>query len=400
MKNERPKPHPPPDWMERGFEATVADPASIRGAIDAFSDLAEFVPAERAGPVIDKLLPLLGNQYSHVRSAAAQALGRIATGERAGPVIDKLLPLLGDQNIYVRSAAAQALPRIATGERAGAVIDKLLPLLGNQDISVRSAAAQALGRIATGERAGAVIDKLLPILGGRDSYVWRAAAQALGRIGPAGLSASVTAVRLINSSEDAAAGRFRAAAHVATGADAKKEGSELLLAWLGRPEALPLVSVADNPAQAQRVLKLLTDNWAALSSVPRGREEAENAVMAAIQAACQTPTETSSLVIYLTTDAMTSFSGCLGCCHSSSLPSNPTHCRGRLRDPRGSPRNCRPELSAAGSSAAVCLYAPGERPRCVGVVRVRGRSATCAGARDGLREREPWSKLASGASCY
>jgi hypothetical protein len=62
---------------------------------------------------------------------------------------------------------------------------------------------------------------------------------------------------------------------------------------------LPLHSVADNPAQAQRVLQLLTDKWAALSSVPRAREEAENAAMAAIEAACRTPAETSSLVEFV-----------------------------------------------------------------------------------------------------
>ena len=65
-----------------------------------------------------------------MRGAAAQALGQIAPGERAGPVIDKLLPLLDDQRATCGAAAAQALGQIATGERAGAVIDKLLPLLG------------------------------------------------------------------------------------------------------------------------------------------------------------------------------------------------------------------------------------------------------------------------------
>src|SRR5580693_3808044 len=44
-------------------------------------------------------------------------------GERAGTVIDKLLPLLAD------SIAAGALAAIPPGERAGTVIDKLLPLL-------------------------------------------------------------------------------------------------------------------------------------------------------------------------------------------------------------------------------------------------------------------------------
>ena len=194
--------HPPPDWIVRGFEAAVADPTSIRGAMKthALSGLAEFVPSQRAGAVIDKLLPLpwrpreqrAGRGGASPRSdcdrrargrrdrqaAAApwrpgrECAGRggasprsVATGERAGAVIDKLLPLLGDQNSDARVAAAQALGQVATGERAGAVIDKLLPLLGDQNSDVRTAAAQALGQLATGERAGAVIDKLLPLLG-------------------------------------------------------------------------------------------------------------------------------------------------------------------------------------------------------------------------------------------
>ena len=277
--------------------------SNVRAA--AAQALGQVATGERAGAVIDKLLPALGDQESNVRAAAAQALGQVATGERAGAVIDKLLPLLGDQAYtpllgdrasHPRSAAAEALGRLAAGgERAGAVIDKLLPLLGDKAPDVRGEAAQALGQVATGERAGAVIDKLLPLLGDFSGDAQNAAIKAIAQIGPARLSASVTAVRLINSREDEAVGLFRAAAHVATGGDAKKEGSELLLAWLGRPAALPLESVADNPAAAHQVLELLTDNWAALSSEPRAREEAENAAMAAIEAACRTPGETSSL---------------------------------------------------------------------------------------------------------
>ncbi len=165
--------HPPPDWMVRGFEAAVADPASIQGAIesDAFSGLAGFVPSGRAGAMIDKLLPLLGDPNINARGAAVNALRQIATSERASAVIDKLLPLLGNPNTNAGVAAANVLGQIATGERADAVIDKLLPLLGDQNSNARSAAANALGQIATGERAGTVIDKLLPLLGDRDIYV-------------------------------------------------------------------------------------------------------------------------------------------------------------------------------------------------------------------------------------
>ena len=175
-----------------------------------------------------------------MRSAAAQALVKLAPGDRAGAVIDKLLPLLGDPDSVVRSAAAQALGQIPTGERAGAVIDKLLPLLGDNDSDMRSAAAQALGEIPAGDRAGAVIDKLLPLLGDQIPGVRAAALQATSRQGPAGIISAIAAIRDIEAGGSEATGWLRAAAHIATGADAKKEDSELLLAWLGNPAALPL----------------------------------------------------------------------------------------------------------------------------------------------------------------
>ncbi len=254
--------------------------------------LGQLAIGKRAGPVIEKLLPLLGDPDSDVRFGTAQALGQLATGDRASPVINKLLPLLGDPFSAVRVATVQALGQLAIGEHAGPVIDKLLALLREPNSAVSSVAAQALGQLATGDRAGPVIDKLLALLADPDNNVGSAAIEVIGKIGPAGLSTSVTVVRLINAGRDEDAGWLRAAAHVASGAEAK---SELLLAWLGRPASQPLESVADNPAQAHIILQLLTNNWAILSKGQRAREEAENAIMAAIEAACRTPVETSSL---------------------------------------------------------------------------------------------------------
>jgi HEAT repeat protein len=261
--------------------------------------LGQIATGARARPVIDKLLPLLGDPDPAISAAAAQALGQIATDERAGPVIVKLLPLLNDPNSSIVRAAAQVLGQIARNERAGPAIDQLLPLLHSTDSTVSSAAALALGQIATGKRAGPVINELLPLLGSsKSTVVRRAAAEALNWIGPGDLSASLSAIRLINSREDEAAGVLRAAAHIAIGADGK-DGSERLLAWLGAPDALPRDSVANNPAEAQKVLQLLTDHWKELSISQRTRIEAENTAMAAIEAACRAPTETSSLAEFL-----------------------------------------------------------------------------------------------------
>ncbi len=163
--------NPPPDWMVRGYEAAISDPAAVAITVEEhypFADLAKFVPASNAGDFVDKLLPLLGNQDSNARSAAAGALGQITPVDRTGIVATKLLPLLSDPDGYVRSAAAGALGQITPVDRAGIVADKLLPLLGDHDGYVRYAAAEALGRITAGDRAAVVAGKLLPLLGDQD----------------------------------------------------------------------------------------------------------------------------------------------------------------------------------------------------------------------------------------
>jgi HEAT repeat protein len=273
-------------------------PGSVIGPMSTASKeaqaLANMAAGNRASAMVDKLLPLLGSSDGVLRQAAGQTLGQITPEDRAGAVVDKLLPLLDDSHSNVRSAVAQSLGQITPANRAGAVVDKLLPLLGDSEKYVRVPAAYSLGQITPEGRADAVVDKLLPLLVDSDSDIQHAAIWAIARIGPGGVSTSVIAVRLINAGRDEETGPLRTAAYVATGADAKKEGSELLLAWLGRPAALPLNTVENEPAAAHRFLKLLTDNWAALSKEPRARDEAENAAMAAIQAACRAPSETSS----------------------------------------------------------------------------------------------------------
>ena len=264
---------------------------------------------DRAGAVIDKFTSLLGDPEWEVRAAAAEALGKVPLGDRAGAVIDKLTPLLRD--LEVQSAAAEALGKIPLGDRAGAVIDKLTPLLAEMNETARSAAEVALGNMPLGDRADAVIERLTPVFGGSRFHdhhfeCWSlnegcssfreqiVVMKAISQIGPAGVGAEAAIVRFINSDREENADQWRATAHILTGADQKHEDSELLLAWIGRPHALPLATVADKPAAAHKVLELLTNRWAALSKEPRAREEAENAAMAAIEAACRTPAETSN----------------------------------------------------------------------------------------------------------
>src|SRR5208282_2134940 len=163
--------HPPPDWMVRGYEAAISDRAAVATTVEApFVDLARFVPASKAGDFVDKLLPVLGDQDSDARFAAALALGQLSLGDRASAVVDKLLPLLGDPDQNVRTSAAQVLGQITPRDRANAVVDKLLPLLGNRDNNAHFA-AQALGQITPEDRAAVVAGKLLPLLGDPEFFV-------------------------------------------------------------------------------------------------------------------------------------------------------------------------------------------------------------------------------------
>ena len=80
---------------------------------------------------------------------------------------------------------------------------------------------------------------------------------------------------------------LRAVAHVAVGAD---EGSELLLAWLGRSGA-PLASIANSPGAAYDVLETFDRHWPAIAASAGLRQEAEGRVMDIVHAACRPPAE-------------------------------------------------------------------------------------------------------------
>jgi hypothetical protein len=233
-----------------------------------------------------------------VRSAAAEALAALGPGERAGGVIDKLLPLLADPSSDARRAAAETLAAVGPGGRAGSVIDKLLPLLADPDRDVRNAAAKALA-VAPGERAVTIIDKLVPLLADGNAVVKDDVLLSMGRIGPGGISAALAAIGLIHNREPSAIGPLRAAAHIATGADARKEQSETLLAWLGRPESLPTATIGNDPTRAHEVLVLLLRHWSAFSANASLRKEAEDVVMTIVYAACRSPAEAGTPADFL-----------------------------------------------------------------------------------------------------
>ena len=90
--------------------------------------------------------------------------------------------------------------------------------------------------------------------------------------------------------------KLRAAAHIATGADGQ---SEILLSWLARPASLATATIANDPIRAHEVLALLLAQWPELSKTDSLREEAEDAVMTIVHAACRSPAGPRTLPEFL-----------------------------------------------------------------------------------------------------
>ncbi|MCI0755494.1 NACHT domain-containing protein [Teichococcus vastitatis] len=119
------------------------------------------------------------------------------------------------------------------------------------------------------------------------------AAGALAHIGPGGISSAILTARLVHLRAADATPAIRAGGHVATGAGAKGDGADIILAWLGRSKP-PVDAVAARPAAAYAVLALLLRHWNALATPMALREEAETRVMAIAYAACRAPVEAES----------------------------------------------------------------------------------------------------------
>ncbi len=136
---------------------------------------AEILGRLPAGPEdIQALLKLLGDSSSHVRYAAAEALGRLGSVE-AGPALEALLR---DPDPFVREAAIRACGRVCTSGAAPAVAR----LLRDPSPIVRMWAATALGKLGGAEAVkplGAASQDPKP-------YVRQAAVEALGRLGVPG----------------------------------------------------------------------------------------------------------------------------------------------------------------------------------------------------------------------
>jgi HEAT repeat protein len=254
---------------------------------------------DRSNEVIDILLQLVESSHMAKGVKVKEAIAAIPLGDRINELIDKLLARLGVPDRNAQWAAARVFAVIPPGERAKEVIGKLLPLLGSSDINVQWAAARAFAAIPLGDRAKEVIDKLLPLLSSSDENEQNAAAWALAQAGPGDARTAIAILGDINNQAATATPTLRAVAHIATGADATNEGSEVLLAWLGNPLAPPLASIANKPLAAHDVLKTFDRYWPAIGANAKLRQEAEGRVMDIVYAACRSPAEAQTLAQWL-----------------------------------------------------------------------------------------------------
>jgi HEAT repeat protein len=132
-------------------------------------------------PVIEPLFAECRRGAKRICDALAQVISEIGT-----PAVDLLIDALEDQDSHIRSAAADALGEIRD-ERA---ILPLIESLGDPARDVRRYAASALGRIGNPEAVSALVE----LLSDQDSGVGGSAQSALESIGPPGLDAVRAAV--------------------------------------------------------------------------------------------------------------------------------------------------------------------------------------------------------------
>jgi HEAT repeat protein len=207
---------------------------------------AEFGPD--AKPAVPDLVKRLFDARAAVRSAAAEALGRIGSGAKdAAPAL--LTVLEGEEPAFVQSAACEALGRTDPADK-DAVVAALKQKLEHPAPIVRAHAALALALVA-GDKSGQ--EEAARGLAHRSHNVRITAAEALWRIGKDGRAVELL-VRALEESNlsglESENERYMAARALGRiGADAK----------LAVPELLRLIDARDEflAAAARTALKLI-----------------------------------------------------------------------------------------------------------------------------------------------
>lgn len=121
--------------------------------------------------VLEQVLPLLQEQGSALRRAAAEVISRLARREELG----LLMKMAADQEAGVRELAVTALGRLGDEQ----VLERLRVALADEAAEVRLAAVRALAQRAEKES----VNWLLVALRDQDPLVVRDAIVALGRLG-------------------------------------------------------------------------------------------------------------------------------------------------------------------------------------------------------------------------
>jgi len=184
----------------RGPEAKEAAPALIEALKDRQSvrcyvrDAIQGIGLEDA----TGLIPILKEEDSDVRRAAARVLGEI--GPAAKTAVPALIEMVGDADAKVRYAALTALAKI--GPAPPEVVPAIVKALQDKDPVVRSGAMYSLGEIGSGGRAGEVIPTIVKYLKDRDWKMRGAAACALGEIGPAAAEALPALLEALKTPDD------------------------------------------------------------------------------------------------------------------------------------------------------------------------------------------------------
>lgn len=168
------------------------DPAAIKAAVKSLRAAsarireraaveigAEFGPDAKSA--VPDLVKRLFDSHAAVRSATAEALGRVGTGAKdAAPALVAVLE--GDEPAFVQSAACEALGLIGPADKEAALA-ALRPKLEHPSPLVRAHAALAMFLVA-GDRGGE--PEAVRGLGGRSHQVRITSAEALWRMGKDG----------------------------------------------------------------------------------------------------------------------------------------------------------------------------------------------------------------------
>jgi HEAT repeat protein len=152
---------------------------------DLVADLATQALGEIKSAAVPTLIQLLHRGSPEARVRIINALGE--AGSTAAAAIPDLVRARAGSDEEIRTAAAEALGKLGYGPEAAVAIPRLIEILKDPDRHVRKHAAKGLGEIGT--KSDQVIPALMGAMRDRDSEVKNAASEALEVIGMPALPA-------------------------------------------------------------------------------------------------------------------------------------------------------------------------------------------------------------------